>query len=151
ETTVARSVLPVPHMAGISHVGTALPTHLLTQEMAALAVTRSLQLSVARGAAIHSLFERSEVDTRYCVLEPELLEEKRTLSETMKLYRVHAEQLSLSAARKCLESAQVDPHQIDLVITCSCTGMLLPSLSVLMAKELGLRADVRRMPITEAG
>lgn len=138
-------------MAGISHVGTALPPHLLTQEAAALAVARSLNLSATRVAAVHNLFERSEVDTRYCVLDPSALEERRSLSETMKLYRAHAEQLSLRAARSCLESAQVDPHQIDLVITCSCTGMLLPSLSVLIAKELGLRTDVRRMPITEAG
>jgi len=69
----------------------------------------------------------------------------------MQLYRVHAERLSLQAARDCLKVADISPEQIDLIITCSCTGMLLPSLSLLIARELGLRGDVRRMPITEAG
>lgn len=137
--------------SGISHVSTALPSHVLTQELAAQAVSRSLHLPLSKASAVRDLFERSEVRTRYSVLDPAELEKSRTLSETMNLYRLHAEKLALSAARTCLESAQVGPSEVDLVITCSCTGMLLPSLSVLIAKELGLRTDVRRMPITEAG
>jgi len=110
-----------------------------------------MNLSPRKTAALHDLFDRAEVDTRFCVLEPASLKNKRSLSETMNLYRVHAEQLSLSAVRRCLKEAQVRPDQIDLVITCSCTGMLLPSLSLLIARELGFRSNVRRMPITEAG
>lgn len=138
-------------MAAISHVGTALPSYLLTQRAAAEAVTRSLHLPAGKASAVRDLFERSEVETRYSVLDPRALDTPRSLSETMRLYRLHAERLALSAARSCLESAEVDPKELDLVISCSCTGMLLPSLSVLIAKELGLRADVRRMPITEVG
>jgi alkylresorcinol/alkylpyrone synthase len=144
------AVVPL-NMAGISHVATALPSHLLTQELAAKAVTHSLNLPAGRASAVHELFERSEVQTRYSVLDPAAIAKTRTLSETMRLYRLHAERLALKAAQNCLESAQLSPGEVDLVITCSCTGMLLPCLSVLIAKELGLRADVRRMPITEAG
>lgn len=138
-------------MARISALGTSVPPHRLSQADAAAAVAASLNLSSRKTAALQDLFERSEVESRFCVLNSASLTHKRTLSETMNLYRLHAEQLSLDAARRCLENAHVTPAQIDLVITCSCTGMLLPSLSLLIARELGFRSNVRRMPITEAG
>ena len=138
-------------MARIAALGTSVPPHRLTQAVAVSAITESLHISSRKLAAVQELFERAEVDTRYCALDPSLLHEKRTLSDTMRLYREHAEGLSLSAARQCLERAQVSPEQVDLVVTCSCTGMLLPSLSLLIAREMGFRSNVRRMPITEAG
>lgn len=110
-----------------------------------------MNLSSQKAAALHDLFQRSEVNTRFFAVDGGTLKDKRSLSETMALYRVHAAQLSIEAARNCLESAHVEPRQIDLVITSSCTGMLLPSLSLLIAQELGFRSNVRRMPITEAG
>lgn len=138
-------------MARISALGTAVPRHRLTQADAATAVSDSMKLSSRKAAALQDLFQRSEVDTRFFAVDSTALRDRRSLSETMNLYRVHAEQLSLDAAKLCLERAQVAPEQIDLVITCSCTGMLLPSLSLLIARELGFRSNVRRMPITEAG
>ncbi len=138
-------------MARISGLGTAVPPHRLIQADVAAAVAESLKLGSRKSSALKSLFQHSEVDARFCVLDSSSLRNNRTLSETMSLFRAHAKQLSLEAARRSLESSQIRPEQIDLVITCSCTGMLLPSLSLLIARELGLRRDVRRMPITEAG
>lgn len=140
-----------PRMARISALGTAVPPHRLTQASAAAAVAASLKLSLRKSLALQDLFLRSEVHNRFCVLGAASFQEIRSLSETMNLYRFHAQQLSLDATRRCLDSAKVQPEQVDLVITCSCTGMLLPSLSLLIARELGFRSDVRRMPITEAG
>lgn len=138
-------------MARISALATSVPPHRLTQAAAATAVAGSMNLSSQKAAALRDLFQRSAVNTRYFALDSRSLEDKRSLSESMSLYRVHAGQLSLEAARLCLDHAKVKPKQIDLVITSSCTGMLLPSLSLLIAHELGFRSNVRRMPITEAG
>lgn len=138
-------------MARISGLGTAVPLHRLTQADIAAAVAESFDLGSCKSAALKSLFQRSEVDARFCVLDSASFKNHRSLSETMSLFRVHAEELSLVAAKRCLEKSQLRPEQVDLVITCSCTGMLLPSLSLLIARDLGLRSDVRRMPITEAG
>lgn len=110
-----------------------------------------MNLSPQKADALRALFQRSEVNTRFFALDSGSLKDKRSLSETMEHYRVHAEQLSVDAAKRCLEGARVQPEQIDLVITSSCTGMLLPSLSLLIALQLGFRSNVRRMPITEAG
>lgn len=138
-------------MAYITHLRTAVPRHPLDQHVAASAVAHSLGLGSSSASAVQDLFQRAAVDQRYSVLEPSVLEQPRSLTQTMELYRTHAAELATEAARACLAEAELDPQEIDMVVTCSCTGVLLPSLSVLMAQELGLRSDVRRMPMTEAG
>jgi alkylresorcinol/alkylpyrone synthase len=40
---------------------------------------------------------------------------------------------------------------VDLIITVSCTGLMMPSLDAYLAQDLGFRPDVRRLPITELG
>lgn len=138
-------------MPRVTHLSTAVPDHFLEQDQAALAVTESLGLSEHRGIQLRDLFRRSQVERRYSVMDSTQLAEKRDLSERMEMYRAHAAELGLRAARGCLERSRTSASDIDMVVTCSCTGLLLPSLSVLIAENLGLRKDVRRIPITEAG
>src|SRR5207302_3410965 len=38
-----------------------------------------------------------------------------------------------------------------LVVTVSCTGVMIPSLDAHLINDLGFRSDVRRLPITELG
>jgi len=40
---------------------------------------------------------------------------------------------------------------VDLLITVSCTGVMIPSLDAHLANDLGFRPDLRRLPITELG
>jgi alkylresorcinol/alkylpyrone synthase len=54
-------------------------------------------------------------------------------------------------AQECLERAEVAASEVDLVISVSCTGVMLPSLDAFLANDLGFRSDVRRLPITELG
>jgi len=89
--------------------------------------------------------------TRHLVAPADWLMQPRSLGETMRLYSEHAPRLALLATRQALEAAGVQPCQIDLVISVSCTGYLLPSLDVRLAAEIGLRSDVIRLPITELG
>jgi len=41
--------------------------------------------------------------------------------------------------------------EIDLIITVSCTGFMIPSLDAHLINLMGFRSDVRRMPFTELG
>ena len=54
-------------------------------------------------------------------------------------------------ARQALAAAEVGAADIDLIITTSCTGIMIPSLDAYLVDDLGLRPDVRRLPITELG
>jgi alkylresorcinol/alkylpyrone synthase len=138
-------------MAFITHVGTAVPRNAIDQGAVASVVAKRLGLDADRTASVRALFERTRVRGRHSVVPLESIGAARSLTESMALYREHGLELALSAAQSCLEQAALAPGDIDLVITSSCTGVLLPSLATLLVKPLGLRDDVRRLPLTELG
>lgn len=89
--------------------------------------------------------------TRYTCEPVEDLLAPRDLTKLSAAYLNHAKRLALAAACRALHDAGLEGADVDLVITVSCTGYLVPSLDVHMAAELGLRPDVLRLPITELG
>ncbi|MGH7641094.1 MAG: type III polyketide synthase [Candidatus Dormibacteria bacterium] len=96
---------------------------------------------------------RVETDavTRFTVQPPEEIFSRRSLSERMDIYRREAPRLARLAAELALADAGVAPGTIDMVVSVSCTGYMVPSLEVELAQELGLREDVLRLPLTELG
>ncbi|HLH70436.1 MAG TPA: 3-oxoacyl-[acyl-carrier-protein] synthase III C-terminal domain-containing protein [Candidatus Dormibacteraeota bacterium] len=122
--------------------GTALPEHRLDAETG-IAALRQLWPRL-RGA-------RPEPVTRYLIRPLEWLLTPRSLEETMRTYAEQAARLAEVASGRALDAAGVEPEEIDLVVTVSCTGYLLPSLDVRLAADLGLRPDVIRLPLTELG
>ena len=89
--------------------------------------------------------------TRHMVAPADWLIRPRSLDETMRAYGRHAELLARLASCRALDVARVRPEEIDMVISVSCTGYMVPSLDVRLAAEMGLRSDVIRLPITELG
>lgn len=130
----------------IQAVGTALPEHVLD----AAARRTLLEATWPR----LKLMGKSAVEgggDRYLVVPPEQLMARRGLTETMKIYAAEATRLAEDATRRALDAAQVRAGEIDLVISVSCTGYMVPSMDVYLAERLGLRADVVRLPITQLG
>ncbi len=133
-------VSSAPRPTALLGLGTAVPPHPLTPE-------RARELLV-------ELFPRLRPVTlppvnRYTVLPMEL--QGRTLGAVMEAYRTYAPGLAVQAARRALDTSGIDPAEIDTVITTSCTGYLIPALDVDLIEGLGLREDVRRIPITLLG
>jgi alkylresorcinol/alkylpyrone synthase len=89
--------------------------------------------------------------TRHLVAPIEWLLAHRSLGESMRAYAEHAPRLARLASCRALAAADVPPAAIDLVVSVSCTGYMVPSLDVQLAAELGLRSDVTRLPLTELG
>jgi alkylresorcinol/alkylpyrone synthase len=129
----------VPSFLGF---GTALPEHTIDGEASLAAL--SAYWPRLRGATPEPL-------TRHLVAPVEWLLRPRTLGETMRAYAEHAPRLARLASCHALAAAGVRPDQIDLVVSVSCTGYLVPSLDVQLATEIGLRPDVTRLPLTELG
>jgi alkylresorcinol/alkylpyrone synthase len=73
------------------------------------------------------------------------------LAQTNNEYIDHAVKLGREAAEKCLERAGLRPADIDLIITVSCTGFMIPSLDAHLINLMGFRSNIRRMPFTELG
>ena len=91
------------------------------------------------------------VGVRYVCEPVEDLLRERSLDELRDSYMRHARRLASNAARQALSRAHVQASEIDVVITVSCTGYLVPSLDVYMSEDLGFRRDIVRLPITELG
>lgn len=59
--------------------------------------------------------------------------------------------LGAEAARAVLAEQGVEPTQVDCVVTSHSTGVAIPGLDVHLFNALGLRPDVRRIPMTQLG
>jgi alkylresorcinol/alkylpyrone synthase len=59
--------------------------------------------------------------------------------------------LAEEAIAGALETAGIDPAEIDLVMSTSVTGIAAPSLDALLVARLGLRPDVKRIPVVGLG
>jgi len=66
-------------------------------------------------------------------------------------YRAVASALFVDAARDAIAAAGLSPDMIDMVVTVSSTGVATPSIEALVHEELGLRADVVRVPVFGLG
>jgi predicted naringenin-chalcone synthase len=92
-----------------------------------------------------------EIGTRHLIEDPALLMEPRSLSQSMRLYAEHATDLAREVAGAALDRAGLTAHQVDLIVSVSCTGYMVPSLDAHLANRMGMRDDVLRLPITELG
>jgi alkylresorcinol/alkylpyrone synthase len=138
-------------MCTVLHVATAVPAHVIDQEDAKRALRPLLPVAPDRQEAALVLFDHALVKRRFSVLPLDLLLERRGVGQTMRLYREHAVALAFRAADECLRGARRPAKSIDLIITTSCTGVLIPSLESYLVERLGLRPDVRRVPIAGLG
>ena len=98
-----------------------------------------------------AVIDNSRVRQRYCVFPVDHIIRPRPLRQISQEYREHAICLGRKVAADCLEQAGMMPGEIDMLITVSCTGVMIPSLDAYLINDLGFRQDVKRLPITELG
>ncbi|AMO59084.1 chalcone/stilbene synthase domain-containing protein [Mycolicibacterium phlei] len=49
--------------------------------------------------------------------------------------------------RVALQAAHLAPHEVDTIVTVSSTGVAVPTIDARIASRLGLRPDVKRIPL----
>jgi alkylresorcinol/alkylpyrone synthase len=130
-------------------VASALPEHRVDRAETAGALKRIFRNEDS--ALVDQLVERSGVEVRHIALPLEETLALAGFSERNAAWRRAALDLSQRAAASALAAARVAPATIDLLIDVSCTGIAIPALDVDLVPALGLRSDVRRVPITESG
>src|SRR5450432_2122209 len=135
----------------IVSTATAVPAHSATQGEVKERLRAVLPLSPRRLEAIMELFDHAAVERRFSVEPVERLGQPRGLGEVQARYRENAILLGRKVATEALARAGVEASQIDLLVTVSCTGIMIPSLDAHLCNDLGFRSDVRRLPITALG
>jgi predicted naringenin-chalcone synthase len=106
---------------------------------------------VARGLA-KRVFEHSGVDTRHGAVNP-LVEDPSGWPTSVRMERYLAEALPLAkdAVSAALGRAGVLASELGMLVVCSCTGYVTPGLDILLARDLGLPADARRVFVGHMG
>lgn len=138
-------------MGTIVATATAVPEYLVYQADAAEACAGALPVEPRRMASVRAIFENAGVRERYLARPLDWVMTPRPLGESSREYQAHAVSLGRRVAADCLARAGLSARDVDMLITVSCTGVMIPSLDAYLINELGFRSDVRRLPITELG
>src|SRR5216684_1061006 len=141
----------VPAVATIAGTATAVPPHVLSREVVKDRIGGVFGLDGARLDALREVIDNSAIDQRYSVFPPEYTIEPRPLARINAEYQEKSVELGLQVAERALAQAGMTPTDVDMLITVSCTGVMIPSLDAHIATIMGFRPDVRRLPITELG
>jgi predicted naringenin-chalcone synthase len=135
----------------VAATATAVPEHVVTREQVKAYFGHVFPVTPARLEAMMAIVDNSEIRRRFCILPVEELVRPRSLQRISEEYREHAIRLGRRVAAGALARAAMEPREIDLIVTVSCTGVMIPSLDAHLVNDLGFRSNVRRLPITELG
>jgi predicted naringenin-chalcone synthase len=141
-------VTPVP--AVLAGLGTAHPPPVAQEELWR-DFFAAHYAGVARGLA-KRIFDNSGVRTRHGVINP-IVEDPSRWPTSARMHRYLAEALPLGkdAVSSALADAGVAASDVGLLVVCSCTGYVTPGLDILLARDVGLPADARRVFVGHMG
>jgi len=97
------------------------------------------------------ILEGAEIDKRAAPFPIETVFSAMTFQEKNDLYMRAAIDLGEQALKKALAESGVRAEELDYIITTSCTGFMIPSVDAYLIDKLGMRQDIRRLPVTEMG
>ena len=133
-------------------LATAVPDHVLGQEEVAQRARYLFEQNASCDVErLMPVFANAGIARRYSCVPIEWYAEPHGWTERNQLYLDHAANLLERAARDCLDRAGLRPADLDAIVTVSTTGIATPSLDAVLSGRLGLRNDVRRLPIFGLG
>jgi alkylresorcinol/alkylpyrone synthase len=132
-------------------IATAVPPHLVEQQTAKELGRRAFGGKAALFDRLSSVFDNAAIATRHVVAPAEWYEMPHGWAERNAVYLAASEQMFEEAAGKAIAKAGLSPDQIDGVVTVSTTGIATPSLEARVGPRMGLRRDVRRIPVFGLG
>lgn len=97
------------------------------------------------------IFGNAGVDKRYSIMEPDDVFTATTFEKKNNIYIRECIRLAEQSLQKALDKANWKAHDIDYIITVSCTGIMIPSIDAYLVNSLKMKQDIVRLPVTEMG
>jgi alkylresorcinol/alkylpyrone synthase len=131
-------------------LATAVPPHVIEQHEAK-ATAREAFGKKALFDRLSGVFDNAGIARRHIVAPQDWYMASHGWHDRNAVYLESCESLFAEAAGAAIEKSGLLPGQIDGVVTVSTTGIATPSLDARVAPRLGLRDDVRRVPVFGLG
>jgi alkylresorcinol/alkylpyrone synthase len=138
-------------MTRIVAVDVATPPHRYPQEEITDEFARTCLLGHESQALLRRLHASSQVNYRHLVLPLDQYATLGTFTNANNAFLDAAADLGAIALTRALDQARVAPDEVDFVLSSTVTGIAVPSLEARIAARIGLRADVKRVPLMGLG
>jgi alkylresorcinol/alkylpyrone synthase len=125
-------------------VAASLPPAVAQGEVAAFTASRFPDIDPAR---VRAVFEHTAIEQRHLARPLSWYADRQSPGVRFRIANDLALEHGSFAARQVMARADVDPKDIDTLVFVSTTVLRSPNLDVSLASTLGLRRDVRRIPM----
>ncbi len=142
-------------MSVLAGVRTALPQHVhrqedITEQLGNVVLGRQAERS-EKVALLRRLHQAAGVRTRHLALPLDRYKDLGGFGASNDVFIDQGVRLGERAVREALDAAGLRPEDVDLLMTTSVTGIAAPSLDARLVSLLGLRSDVKRVPMFGLG
>ena len=132
-------------------LATAVPRHVLRQAEACAIGRAVFKRHPERFERLIGVYGNAGIETRYSCVPPDWYLERHGWRDRTRLFIEHATELLARATLDCLARAGLGVGDVDAIVACSSSGIATPSLDALIMERLGMRRDLRRLPIFGLG
>ncbi|ASS74340.1 type III polyketide synthase [Tumebacillus algifaecis] len=138
-------------MPVLAAVGTAVPPYLIAQADSQEFARNLFAEAFKDIDRLLAVFESAQVEQRHFCTPLEWFATSPTWEEKNRLYLEHAVRLSKEAVENCLQQVGIGPQDVDSILFVSSTGVATPSIDAHLFNALGLRSDIKRLPLWGLG